>query len=357
MRVSVILAFELALLCATSRPSLASQEQSQASDRQGQFQQLVKRANEEFAASHFEEAKKIYEEAVAEGKKASVNKPDIAVVMSDIALIDKLTFHLEEAQDCLMDALPLAGDDQALRALLELRLSSVMRARGNLYGALDKAIDSADRRRKVDAKNPLLAESLNNAAVLSLELKNNKQALDYCNQALEVLKESGQEGSVQESAVLSTKAACLSEDGDYDGARLLLVQVLAGQEKCFGAESPKLSSTLNNLAMTYSKQKRYQEAEPYLVRALKLAETSMPRDVAGAADACANLADLYARMGERARADLNFKKAIEYCQSINYRHLKDIKSQYQSFLAGEIPASDVLQTAPLQTKDFSGQAK
>jgi tetratricopeptide (TPR) repeat protein len=110
---------------------------------------------------------------------------------------------------------------------------------------------------------------------------------------------------------------------------------LTNQEKLFGLNSPKLSSALNNLAMTYSKKSQYAEAEPYLKRALLVAETSMPQDVLGAADSSANLADLYARMGNRTLADLNFKKAIEYSQSINYRHLADIKDQYQSFLAGE----------------------
>jgi tetratricopeptide (TPR) repeat protein len=218
-----------------------------------------------------------------------------------------------------------------------------MRARGNLYGALDHAKSAVEIRTKIDAKSPQLAESLNNLAVLSLELKSSvgtKSAIDYCDQALVLLKESGKGGSAEEAAVLSTKAAALTESADFDGARAILVQVLGGQEKLFGPGSPKLSSTLNNLAMTYCKKGQYKEAEPYLLRALQLAESSKPQDISGAADASANLGDLYARMGDRRLADLNFKKAIEYSQSIAYRHLADIKDQYQSFLAGEVRSSD-----------------
>jgi tetratricopeptide (TPR) repeat protein len=327
-------------------------EHKQTDDRGAEdFLGLIKRANNELNAVHFIEAKKIYEAALIEGKKTQVNKPDLAVVMSDIAMVDKLTFHFEEAQDCLMDALPMAGDDQTLQALLHTRLSSVMRARGNFYGALEHAKTSVEIRSKIDAKSPQLAESLNNVAVLYLEMKNNKGAIDYCDQALALLKEAGKTGAAEEAAVLSTKAAALTEIGDYDGAKTLLGQVLANQEKLFGLNSPKLSSALNNLAMAYCKKNEYKEAEPCLIRALQLAETSKPQDIPGAADASANLADLYARIGDRPRADLNFKKAIKYSQAIGYRRLADIKEQYQSFLAGEfhplIEMSPVLEKEPV----------
>ena len=323
---SLVLLF---FLTAALGPAAAIEEKN---DRQ-LFFQTFKRANDEFTAAHFVRAKQLYEEALAEGKKAEVNKPDLAVVLSDIAMIDKLSFHYEEAQNCLMDAIPLAGDDQALSALLQTRLSSVLRARGNLYGALEHAKSSVEIRSKIDAKGPLLAESLNNVAVLYLEMKKNGEAVGYCDQALALLKDAGKAGAAEESAVLSTKSAALIEGGDYDRARDLLAQVLTNQEKLFGPASPKLSSTLNNLAMTYCKRSQYKEAEPYLLRALQLAETCQPEDIPGAADASAALADLYDRMGDRLRADLNFKKAIEYSQAINYRHLADIKEQYQSFLA------------------------
>jgi tetratricopeptide (TPR) repeat protein len=297
------------------------------------FAQIVKRANEAFNGAHFEQAKKIYEEALAAGKRDGANKPDLAVILSDIAMIEKLNFHYEQAQDCLEDALPMAGDDEPLVALLHTRLSSVCRARGNLHGALEHAKESLAIRRKLDPKNAQLAESLNNVAVLSLDLKHTDEAIDFCDQAQAAVVAAGRAGSAEESAVMSTKAAALSEQQKYDQAKDLLAQVLLNQEKLFGPNSPKLAVTLNNLAMTYSKRKQYADAEPYLKRSLQVAEAGKPQDIAGAADASANLAGLYAHMGNKAAAENYYKKAIDYSKSINYRHLADFQEEYQRFVA------------------------
>ncbi|MBS2008340.1 MAG: tetratricopeptide repeat protein [Cyanobacteria bacterium SZAS TMP-1] len=302
---------------------------------QAQFYATMKRADAELNLAHFLEAKKLYEDALAEGKRTGVKRPDLAVVLSDIAMIAKLNFQYEEAQNCLFDALPMAGDDESLAALLHTRLSSVLRARGNLEGALEHAKTSVEIRRKLDPKSPLVAESLNNVAVLALDSRNSKEAIDYCDQSLALLRERGKAGSAEEAAVMSTKAAALIEERKFDAAIELLTQAVSNQEKAFGADSPKLAITLNNLAMAISKTGRYQESVPYLKRALKLTEASKPQDIAGAADAGANLAVVYAHLGEKVQAEACFKKAIEYGQSINYRNLADIKDQYQRFLAGE----------------------
>ncbi|MBU6451710.1 MAG: tetratricopeptide repeat protein [Cyanobacteria bacterium REEB67] len=297
------------------------------------FVQIVKRANEAFNGAHFEQAKNFYEEAFAVGKKGGANKPDLAVILSDIAMIEKLNFHYEQAQDCLEDALPMAGDDEPLVALLHTRLSSVCRARGNLHGALEHAKESLTIRRKLDPKNAQVAESLNNVAVLSLDLKNAAEAIDYCDQAQAAVIAAGKAGGAEESAVLSTKAAALSEEHKYDQAKDILAVVLLNQEKLFGANSPKLAVTLNNLAMTYSKRKQYVEAEPYLKRSLQVTEAGKPQDIAGAADASANLAGLYAHMGNKQAAENYYRKAIEFSKSINYRHLADFQEEYQRFVA------------------------
>jgi len=302
---------------------------------QQSFLAAVKRADAELNLAHFNEAKELYREAFAIGKKCGANRPDLAVVLSNIAMIEKLNFHYEEAQNCLFDALPLAGDDETLAALIHTRLSSVLRARGNVEGALDHAKSSLEMRRKLNPNGALVAESLNNVAVLSLDAKDSKAAIDYCDQGLALLRSSGKQGSAEEAAVMGTKAAALVQENKYDAAIELLTSCVSNQEKAFGADSPKLAITLNNLAMAISKTGRYKESEPYLKRALKLAEASKPPDIAGAADASANLAAIYAHLGDRASADAHFKKSIEYCKAINYRNLPDIKEQYDRFLAGD----------------------
>gem|GEM_PF-2747025 len=322
------------------------------------FMAAMKRADAELNSARFNEAKQQYQEAYEIGKKSGVNRPDLAVVLSNIAMIEKLNFHYEEAQNNLFDALPMAGDDDALAALIHTRLSSVMRARGNVEGALEHAKSSLELRRKLDPKGSPVAESLNNVAVLSLDVKDYKAAIDYCDQGLALLRARGKEGSAEEAAVMSTKAAALTQEGQLDAAIALLTQSVASQEKAFGADSPKLAITLNNLAMAIFKTGRYKESEPYLKRALKLNESSKPQDIAGAADASANLAVIYAHLGDKTSAEANFKKSLEYCKAINYRNLADIKEQYDLFLAGVIapgPSTAVTST-PVTSAPATGPA-
>jgi len=318
----------------TSRSARAAAS-AETVQKQQPFLDTLKRADAELNLAHFNEAKDLYKEAFAIGKQSGVNRPDLAVVLSNIAMIEKLNFHYEEAQNCLFDALPMAGDDETLVALIHTRLSSVLRARGNVEGALDHAKSSLEMRRKLDPNGALVAESLNNVAVLSLDAKDSKAAIDYCDQGLALLQSRGKKGSAEEAAVMSTKAAALVQESKFDAAIELLTGCVANQEKAFGPDSPKLAITLNNLAMAIAKTGRYKDSEPYLKRALKLAEASKPQDIAGAADASANLAGIYAHLGDKVSAEANFKKSIEYCKAINYRNLPDIKDQYDRFLAGE----------------------
>jgi len=339
------------VVCGHSLPSMAAETSAAAAltQKNEPFMAAMKRADAELNSARFNEAKQLYQEAYEIGKKSGVNRPDLAVVLSNIAMIEKLNFHYEEAQNNLFDALPMAGDDDALAALIHTRLSSVMRARGNVEGALEHAKSSLELRRKLDPKGSPVAESLNNVAVLSLDLKDYKAAIDYCDQGLALLRARGKEGSAEEAAVMSTKAAALTQQGQLDAAIALLTQSVASQEKAFGADSPKLAITLNNLAMAIFKTGRYKESEPYLKRALKLNESSKPQDIAGAADASANLAVIYAHLGDKASAEANFKKSLDYCKAINYRNLPDIKEQYDLFLAGAIApaASTAVTSAPV----------
>jgi tetratricopeptide (TPR) repeat protein len=297
------------------------------------FGALIEKANTTFAAGDFSAAKPQYEAALAAGKNSSVKKPDLAVILSDIAIIEKMQNRLEQAQDCLEDAIPMAGDDEQLVALLHTRLGSVCRARGNFYGALDHAQLALTLRRKLNTDSTLLAEALNNLAVSNLDLKHYKEALALCTEALAIVKSAGKSGGAEETAVLATRAAALSETGDFEGARAMFVTILAAQEKLYGESSVKLAGTLSNLASTYIRQNQFVEAKPFLERALSNALASTPPDKAAAADACVELARCCSKTKDNAGAHSYYKRAISFAEEINYKRLPSIKQQYQLFIA------------------------
>jgi len=72
-----------------------------------------------------------------------------------------------------------------------------------------------------------------------------------------------------------------------------MMRALGIAEKVQGAEHPDVATSLNNLAMLYKDQGRYQEAEPLLKRALGIREKFLGPDHPDLADSFNNLALLY----------------------------------------------------------------
>src|SRR5262249_9284020 len=79
----------------------------------------------------------------------------------------------------------------------------------------------------------------------------------------------------------------------------------------FGAEDPRLASSLNSLGQVYRAEGRHTEAEPLLRQAPALRQQNLHRDDPQLAQSLNNLAALYTAQGRLAEAEPLYQRAVE----------------------------------------------
>lgn len=97
--------------------------------------------------------------------------------------------------------------------------------------------------------------------------------------------------------------------GDYQRAGEWLEHLLAIREQ-EGKEDAKMPIALNELAVVYQYQSRYDEAEPLLKRSLEICEKKLGKDYPSVATALNNLAGLYDSQGQYKEAEPLHKRSL-----------------------------------------------
>jgi len=89
----------------------------------------------------------------------------------------------------------------------------------------------------------------------------------------------------------------------------------------FGADDPRLATSLNNLALVYDDQNKYSEAEPLYEQALRIDQKALGPDHPSVAADLNNLAGLYREQGKYGEAEQLYKKALEiYKKALGSNH-------------------------------------
>lgn len=109
---------------------------------------------------------------------------------------------------------------------------------------------------------------------------------------------------------LGNLAVVYSAQGRYAEAEPLYVRALGIQQEKKGIEHPDVALTLVNLAEVYKAQGRYPEAEPLYKRALAISEKAKGPEHRDVATNMNNLATLYHAQGRYAEAELLLKQAL-----------------------------------------------
>ncbi|MBT6561325.1 MAG: tetratricopeptide repeat protein, partial [Candidatus Scalindua sp.] len=81
-----------------------------------------------------------------------------------------------------------------------------------------------------------------------------------------------------DATTLNNLALLYSTQGKYEEAEPLYKRSLEIKEKSFGPDHPDVATTLNNLADLYRQQGKYEEAEPLYLRDLEITEKSLGPD-------------------------------------------------------------------------------
>ncbi len=99
------------------------------------------------------------------------------------------------------------------------------------------------------------------------------------------------------------------ERGDYSEAEKQWSAALKEADE-FGAEDPRLATSLNNLADLYRLQGRYAEAEPLYKRSLEILEKALGAEHPDVATSLNNLAEVYRAQGRYAEAEPLYERSL-----------------------------------------------
>ena len=149
-------------------------------------------------------------------------------------------------------------------------------------------------------------------------------AIEYFQKAIDLQKELGQELELANS--LNNLALLYYSQGRYEQAEPLLVQALEMRKRILGEHHPDVANSLNNLAGLYDSQGRYEEAEPLLVQALEMRKRILGEHHPDVASSLNNLASLYDSQGRYEQAEPLYVQALEIFKRILGEHHPDVAS-------------------------------
>jgi len=128
--------------------------------------------------------------------------------------------------------------------------------------------------------------------------------------------------SVEAGRLLHQAGVYLRERGQYEQAKLLLVQALQIREQALGTEHLEVADTLNELALVYWLQSTYEQAEPLHVRALQIREQHLGKEHITVAKSLNNLAAVYQRQGKYKESESLHLRALRiWEQHLGPEHL------------------------------------
>ena len=126
----------------------------------------------------------------------------------------------------------------------------------------------------------------------------------------ELLKDARQKNDGETAKQLNQLALVYRSQGKYDEATELYKEALLIDEKTIGKEHPDYATNLNNLANVYHSQGKYDEAIELYKEALLIDEKTIGKEHPGHATRLNNLANVYHSQGKYDEAIELFQKAL-----------------------------------------------
>ncbi|HEY4033613.1 MAG TPA: toll/interleukin-1 receptor domain-containing protein, partial [Ktedonobacteraceae bacterium] len=167
------------------------------------------------------------------------------------------------------------------------------------------------------------ATRLNNLALLYFAQGKYEQAEPVYLRALDICEKVWGTEHAQFATTLDNLALLYRSQGKYEQAELLYQRTLTIKEKVWGTsrpselhldlvngEHPEIATTLNNLALLYCDQSKYEQAEPLYQRALTITEEKLGAEHSSTATIVDNLANLYRSQGKYELAGPLYQRAL-----------------------------------------------
>ena len=125
---------------------------------------------------------------------------------------------------------------------------------------------------------------------------------------------------------MNNLAVLYNDQGRYEKAEPLYLQALELRKSLLGDRHPDVASSLNSLASLYQSQGRYEKAEPLHLQALELRKSLLSDRHPDVASSLNNLAFLYYRQGWYEKAEPLYLQALELRKSLLGARHPDVAS-------------------------------
>jgi len=116
--------------------------------------------------------------------------------------------------------------------------------------------------------------------------------------------------------ILNNLALVYYWQGRYEEAEPLYKQSLSLSQEVLGEHHPHVAQGINNLAALYSSQGRYEEAEPLYKQALSLSQEILGERHPHVATSIHNLAGLYSSQGRYEEAEPLYVRALQIAEAV-----------------------------------------
>lgn len=143
------------------------------------------------------------------------------------------------------------------------------------------------------------------------KIGNLKSAEEFHGKSLKISKSFYGKEAVETATSLNELALVYTEQGKYDEAIWLYKQVIEIDEKTIGKEHHNYAKHLNNLALVYDSQGKYDEAIELCKKAIEIGEKTVGKEHHDHATRLNNLAGVYDSQGKYDEAIRLYKQAME----------------------------------------------
>lgn len=168
-----------------------------------------------------------------------------------------------------------------------------------------------------------VAETTDKISYLLYYLGRYSEAIDFCQQALNLYQKLLGEDAYPTLAASNNLAFLYIESGHLTEAEPLLQKTLSVLEQGIDY-MPTMATVLNNLAVFYEKQGKYAEAEALYQRSLAIRETALGKDHPDVAVSLNDLAVLYKKQGKYAEAESLYQKSLAIWEKVLGKNHPDV---------------------------------
>jgi tetratricopeptide (TPR) repeat protein len=166
-------------------------------------------------------------------------------------------------------------------------------------------------------KDANTAYTMNNYALLLLEMGEEKRAEEMIHDSLKILEKKVGSDSPLLAYILNNMARAYNRLEKYEESEKILIRALEIEGKMMVSESPEVVTTLELLAIAAYKLRAYKQAEPLFLQVVKQREEANGKDHPAVISALFALGNFYSDIGSYEVAEPIFKRCMDILAS-NY---------------------------------------